>query len=116
MIQDMTNAILSISSTFTKLIDDGFIDANGFWTKSSDTSITFEGSLQPLTSEDLKHMKVGLIAAGRSKLYVPILETELNVKDRVQDQNLTIWVITDVIDYSLDGGYKKYFAEREVIV
>ena len=115
MIQDMTDAIISISSTFTKLVDDGFIDAQGFWTKSSDTSISFLGSLQPLTSEDLRHMKVGLIAAGRSKLYVPISETELDVKDRVRDQNLTIWVVTDIVDYSLDGGYKKYFAEREVI-
>lgn len=113
MIQDMTAAILSIASTFTKFEDSSYIDAQGFWTKISSGSTTFRGSMQPLTSEDLQHFKIGYVIIGKSKFYVPISETTLDVKDKIQDVNLVTWIITDIIDYSLDGGYKKYIAERE---
>lgn len=113
MIQDMTATILSIASTFIKLEDNSYIDSQGFWTKNSTVSSTFRGSMQPLTSEDLQHFKVGYIITGKSKIYIPISETTLEVKDKIQDVNLVTWIVTDIIDYSIDGGYKKYFAERE---
>ncbi len=112
----MTDAIIAISSTFTRLVESaGFVGADGFYVEGIITEETFRGSLQPLSSEDMQFMPAGFVSAGKMKLFVPESESILTLRDRVKDEDGVYWHIIDVQDYSRDGGYYRYMLDKEAV-
>jgi hypothetical protein len=113
MIKDMTEAILSVSKilTYHSAASTEAIDARGNPIRSTPTSTTFRGSLQPMTTKDLIHMPVGFEIERKWKLFVPISEKILTHQDIV-GYNGRRMIVTQLEDWSDEGAYIKYILEE----
>lgn len=112
MVHDLTEEILMCSTQLSKIEEVASTDPHGFKINGLQSAVTFSGSLQPLSTEEVVQLPVGYTAEGKSKLYVPISEIELELYDRVQDHSGTYWTVYDIIDWSQHGAYKKYMLNR----
>jgi hypothetical protein len=114
MIQDMTEAILSIAKTLSRVSEASTesIDARGNIIRSAEpVTIEFQGSLQPMRNKDLVHLPVGYEIQGKWKLYVPISEIVLTHEDVILDGAKRM-IVTQVEDWTDEGAYIKYILEE----
>lgn len=116
MIEDMTSAILEISSPFTK-VSVTKIDYGGSTYDGEEVTEVLNGSLQPLEPEEKEHLvSLGYTLNGKMKFYLPVSEGTLDANDIIVDTGNARWkCLPEKSDYADLAGYIKYILEKDMI-
>ena len=116
MIFDLTQIILQLSTAYTKVTYETFVNKGTTYKKSSSSS-TINGILVPLTSDERIELQgLGHAIEGKMNFYCPVNQGRLTENDSIFDKLGVEWVVEPYnSDYSDVANVIKYRLSRQVL-